>query len=149
MCHVFPLLGPCLVCSCPCLIVIIRLIHVQLCLCNYLCILVPACSVVRVVWSTRSAQCFCESALPVLPCPGLMSLLKTIIWFWESPTTDVLVCASLFLPAVCTVTEDQTTTVSGAHSPVLVSIFESLLFVPVFVSRGKEVAARHPALARG
>ncbi len=41
-------------------------------------------------------QCFCESALS---CPALMSALKTIIWVY------LLVCVSLFLPAVCTVTD--------------------------------------------
>ncbi len=41
----------------------------------------------------------------------------------------------LFPPRVCTVTEDQTQTVSGAP------------FVPVCLSRGKE-GAHHPALAR-
>ncbi len=39
----------------------------------------------------------------------------------------------LFLPRVCTVTEDQTKTVSGAHSPRFVFRFEKFYFVPVFV----------------
>ncbi len=39
-------------------------------------------------------------------------------------------------------------TVSGAHSPRFVFVFESfILFQCLCLSRGKEVAARHPALA--
>ncbi len=52
----------------------------------------------------------------------------------------------LFPPRVCTVTEDQTKTVSGAHSPRFVFRFEKFLFcssVYVCLSRGMEVAARH------
>ncbi len=52
----------------------------------------------------------------------------------------------LFLPRVCTVTEDQTKTVSGAHSPRFVFRFEKFLFcssVCVCLSRGMEVATRH------
>ncbi len=65
-------------------------------------------------------RCFCESALP---CLALMSTLKTIIWVYSSSP-----CSS-FLPAVCTVTEDQTYKVSGAPSPRFVLfVFESLLF---------------------
>ncbi len=39
------------------------------------------------------------SCLSALSCPALMSWLKTIIWVY------VLVCVSLFLPRVCTVTD--------------------------------------------
>ncbi len=86
------------------------------------------------------------SCLSAFSCPALMSWLKTIIWVY------VLVCVSLFLPRVCTLTEDQTTTVSGAPSPRFVLfVFWKVLFcswVLFCLSRGKEVAARHPALAR-
>ncbi len=78
------------------------------------------------------------SCLWVLPCPALMSLLNIIIWVY------IFVC--VFLPRVCTVTEDQTKTVSGAHSPSFVFRFEKFLFcssVCVCLSRGMEVAARH------
>ncbi len=56
----------------------------------------------------------------------------------------------LFLPRVCTVTEDQT--VSGAHSPRFVfrfflKSFVLFQFVCLCLSRGKEVAARNPAIA--
>ncbi len=77
---------------------------------------------------------------PVLSCPALMSLLNIIIWVY------ILVCVFLFLPRVCTVTEDQTKTVSGAHSPRFVFRFEKFLFcssVCVCLSRGMEIAARH------
>ncbi len=40
-----------------------------------------------------------------------MCSLKTIIWVY------ILVCVFLFLPAVCTVREDQTSSVSGVPSP--------------------------------
>ncbi len=39
----------------------------------------------------------------------------------------------LFPPRVCTMTEDQTKTVSGAHSPRFVLRFEKFYFVPVFM----------------
>ncbi len=82
--------------------------------------------------------CFCESALP---CLALMSSLKTIIWVYSSS-----LCSS-FLPAVCTWTEDLTSTVSGAHfTPFCFPFLKVFYFVPVFVSRGKEFAACHPAL---
>ncbi len=80
------------------------------------------------------------SCLWVLPCPAVMSLLNIIIWVY------ILVCVFLFLPRVCTVTEDQTKTVSGAHSPRFVFRFEKFLFcssVYVCLSRGMEVATRH------
>ncbi len=76
----------------------------------------------------------------VLSCPALMSLLNIIIWVY------ILVRVFLFLPRVCTVTEDQTITVSGAHSPRFVFRFEKFLFcssVCVCRSRGMEVAACH------
>ncbi len=83
------------------------------------------------------------SCLWVLPCPVMSCLdvlLNIIIWVY------ILVCVFLFLPRVCTVTEDQTKTVSGAHSPRFVFRFEKFLFcssVCVCLSRGMEVAARH------
>ncbi len=70
----------------------------------------------------------------------LVVLLNIIILVY------ILVCVFLFLPRVCTVTEDQTKTVSGAHSPRFVFRFEKFLFccsVCVCLSRGMEVAARH------
>ncbi len=57
----------------------------------------------------------------------LVVLLNIIILVY------ILVCVFLFLPRVCTVTEDQTKTVSGAHSPRFVFRFEKFYFVPVFV----------------
>ncbi len=68
----------------------------------------------------------CEYCL-VLSCPALMSLLNIIIWVY------ILVCVFLFPPRVCTMTEDQTKTVSGAHSPRFVLRFEKFYFVPVFM----------------
>ncbi len=47
------------------------------------------------IWSTRYSRCFLSVSL-ALSSPDV--LLKTIIWVY------VLVCVSLFLPAVCTVT---------------------------------------------
>ncbi len=106
----------------------------------YLCILVHACSVwCCLVYLLFPVYPVCESCL-VLLCPALMSLLNIIIWVY------ILVCVFLFLPRVCTVTEDQTQTVSGTHSPRFVFRFEKFLFfssVCVCLSRGMEVAARH------
>ncbi len=111
-----------------------------------LCILVPACSVsCRLVYSLLpgvSVHVSLALPCPALPCRALMSPLKSIIWVY------VLVCVSLFLPAVCTVTEDQTTKVSGAPSPRFVRFLKSFYFVPVCLSRGKEVATHPSALAR-
>ncbi len=70
----------------------------------------------RLVYSLLPGVPVCQPCL-VLPCLALMSSLKTIIWVY------VLVCVSLFLPAVCTVTEDQTYKVSGAPSPRFVFHF--------------------------
>ncbi len=62
-----------------------------------------------------------------LPCLPLMLSLKTIIW-----STSSSACSSS-LPAVCTVTEDQTKTVSVVPSPRFdLFVFSSVLFVPVF-----------------
>ncbi len=106
----------------------------------YLCILVHACSVwCGLVYLLFPVYPVCEYCL-VLSCPALMSLLNIIIWVY------ILVCVFLFLPHVCTVREDQTRTVSGAHSPRFVFRFEKFLFcssVCVCLSRGMEVAARH------
>ncbi len=90
-----------------------------------------------VVWSTCYSRCilFVSTALSCLDV-----LLNIIIWVY------ILVCVFLFLPRVCTVTEDQTKTVSGAHSPRFVFRFEKFLFcssVCVCLSRGMEVATRH------
>ncbi len=93
----------------------------------YLCILVHACSVwCRLVYLLFPVYPVCEYCL-VLPCPAMSCLdvlLNIIIWVY------ILVCVFLFLPRVCTVTEDQTKTVSGA---ILFSVFKSFYFVPVFV----------------
>ncbi len=98
----------------------------------YLCIYSPVCSVsFRLVYSLLPGV----SCLSALPCLALMSL-KTII------LSLLLVCMSLFLPAVCTVTEDQTQTVSGTHSPRFVFRFwkSFILFLCLcFVSRDKRV----------
>ncbi len=86
------------------------------------------------------------SCLSALSCPALSSL-KTIVY--------VLVCVSLFLPRVCTVTEDQTKTVSFAPSPRFVFVFESLYFVPVslFMSvprqGSRHSSSRHSPLQDG
>ncbi len=77
-----------LVNSCPAVFVSLSMI--------YLCIYSPVCSVwVRLVYSL----------LPVFPVSLAMSspdvLLNTIIWVY------FLVCVSLFLPAVCTVTQGK------------------------------------------
>ncbi len=76
--------------SCPAVFVWLSMI--------YLCIYSPVCSVwFRLVYSLLPVFPVCEPCL-VLPCLALMSLLNTIIWVY------VLVCVSLFLPAVCSVT---------------------------------------------
>ncbi len=79
-----------------------------------MCILVPACSVsCRLVYSLL---------------PGVSVSLPSLViikdyYFEFTPRL------SLFLPAVCTMTEDQTKKVSGAPSPRFVLfVFESLLF---------------------
>ncbi len=83
-----------------------ELIHVQPCLSNYLwftCVFIVLSVQFDFVWSTRyfpGVSCPCKSCL-VLPCPPLMSTLKTIIWVY------VLVCVFLFLPCVCTMTNIQ------------------------------------------
>ncbi len=104
----------------------------------YLCILVHACSVwCGLVYLLFPVYPVCEYCL-VMSC--LVVLLNIIIGVY------ILVCVFLFLPLVCTVTEDQTKTVSGAHSPRFVFRFEKFLFcssVYVCLSRGMEVAARH------
>ncbi len=98
------------------------------------------------VWSTRYFPVY-HVSLPclVLPwCPAWSSL-NIIIWVY------VLAFVFLFLPRVCTVTEDQTQTVSGAHSPRFVFRFQKsfVLFqsVCLCLSRGREVASRNPAIA--
>ncbi len=82
--------------SCPCQMWLL-VNCVQLCLSRYLwftCVFIVLS--VQLIWSglliTPGVSC-----LSALPCPALSSL-KTIIWVY------VLVCVSLFLPAVCTVT---------------------------------------------
>ncbi len=104
------LLSPYLVCSCPrflwlwvnyCPAVFVSLSMI------ILCIYCPVCS----AWFHLVYLCVL-STLPclVLPCLALPCLesLKTVIWVISS-----------FLPHVCTVTEDQTKTVSGALNLVL------------------------------
>ncbi len=73
-------------------------------------------------------------------CPALFELNKL---FWVYKIISSL--CSLFFPAVCTVTEDQTYTVSGAHLPHF--CFLKVFFLPVCVSCGMEVAARYPVPA--
>ncbi len=78
---------------------------VNLCpaVCMWLCVnypvyLVPVFWVwFHLVYSLLPVFPVCQLCL-VLPCLALMSLLNIIIWVY------VLVCVSLFLPAVCTVT---------------------------------------------
>ncbi len=77
---------------------------------------------------------------------GLMFVLMQLMLFWDSKSA-VLNSSPRAPPAlhisyvtlivsvlcrVCTVTEDQTKTVSGVH-PVLFSVLKSFYFVPVFV----------------
>ncbi len=93
----------CVICSCLCVHVsifglfpvLVRcdywLILVQPCLSNYLwftCVFIVLSVQFDFVWSTHYSRCFLSA----------LSALKTIIWVY------VLVCVSLFLPAVCTVT---------------------------------------------
>ncbi len=86
------------------------------------------------------------SALPCLVLPCLDVSIKDCIFEFTSTS----LCSS-FLPAVCTVTEDQTLKVGGApsHRFVLFVFFGKFLFCScVCLSRGKEVATRPSALAR-
>ncbi len=98
----------CVICSCllcPYL-VCFMLLWVHLCpaVCMWLCVNYPVyISPVFWVWFGLVYLWLPGvSCLSALSCPALMSWLKTIIWVY------VLVCVSLFLPRVCTVTEDQT-----------------------------------------
>ncbi len=61
----------------------------------YLCIYSPVCS----VWFGLVYLLLPGVSESALLCLALMSTLKTIIWVY------VLVCVSLFLPAVCTLTK--------------------------------------------
>ncbi len=75
-----------------------------------------------------------------LSCPALMSWLKTIIWVY------VLVCVFLFLPRVCTVTEDQTKySKRRPFTSFCFLFFEKFLFCSsvLCLSRGMEVTARY------
>ncbi len=91
--------------SCPCFMSLwvkyVPAVFVSLCV-NYPVYLVPVFWVwFRLVYSLLpGVSVHASPALSclVLPCPALMSTLKTIIWVY------VLVCVSLFLPRVCTVT---------------------------------------------
>ncbi len=84
--------------SCPCFMSL----WVNLCpaVCMWLCVnypvyLVPVFWVwFRLVYSLLPGV----SCLSALSCPALMSWLNTVIWVY------VLICVSLFLPRVCTVT---------------------------------------------
>ncbi len=88
--------------SCPCFMSL----WVNLCpaVCMWLCINYPVyISPVFWVWFRLVYSLLPGvSCLSALSCLALMSTLKTIIWVY------VLVCVFLFLPRVCTVTEDQT-----------------------------------------
>ncbi len=80
------------------------------------------------------------SCLSALSCPALMSWLKTIIWVY------VLVCVFLFLPRVCTVTEDQTKySKRRPFTSFCFLFFEKFLFCSsvLCLSRGMEVTARY------
>ncbi len=105
--------------SCPCFMSLwvkyVPAVFVSLCV-NYPVYLVP------VFWVWFRLVYLWLPGVSVHVSHALMSPLKTIIWVY------VLVCVFLFPPRVCTVTEDQTQTVSGAHSPRFVFIFKSLLF---------------------
>ncbi len=77
-----------------------------------------------------------------MPCPALMSPLNIISL---RPRLRVLV------PPSCVHRDRRPDlTVSGAHSPRFVFVFESFVLfqsVCLCLSRGKEVAARNPAIA--
>ncbi len=85
--------------SCPCFMSLwvkyVPAVFVWLCV-NYPVYISPVFWVwFRLVYSLLPR---CILSMSVLPCPALMSPLNIIIWVY------VLVCVSLFLPRVCTVT---------------------------------------------
>ncbi len=78
----------------------------------YLCIYSPVCSLwFRLVYSLLPV-------FPVLPCLAL-SALKTIIWVY------VLVCVSLFLPAVCTVTVSLIAYIISIQTPLQLTCYKT------------------------
>ncbi len=90
-----------------------ELILVQLCLSPYLWftrVFIVLSVQFDFVWSTRYSRCFLSVSLA-------LSWLKTIIWVY------VLVCVSLFLPAVCTVT--------GVCWQKIFSIFSRILLIRI------------------
>ncbi len=91
------------------------------------------------VWSTRYFPVY-------LVCKPCLVLPWCLIKYYH--LSLILVCVFLFLPRVCTMTENQTQTVSGAHSPRFVFHFQKSFVLFLFcLFRGKEVTARHPAIA--
>ncbi len=123
VCHVFPPLVsiygllPVLV-SCHLWVKYVPAVFVSLCV-NYPVYISPVFWVwFRLVYLWLPSV----SCLSALSCPALM-LLNTIIWVY------VLVCVSLFLPRVCTVTEDQTQPEAAPlHLVLFCSFFEKFLF---------------------
>ncbi len=136
------LMCPYLVCFLSSSNVIISLVCSAVCV-NYPVYLVHACSVwFRLVYSLLPGVSVHVSL--ALSCPALMSPLKTV-YLSLPPRLRVPVSSSC-------VHRDRRPDlkVSGAPSHRVLFVFwKVFIFFPVFVSRGKEVAARHPALARG
>ncbi len=118
-------------------------VFVSLCA-NYPVYLVP----VFWVWFRLVYSLLPRCILSLSPALSYLDVsLKTIIWVY------VLVCVFLFLPRVCTVTEDQTKTVSGAHSPRFVFRFQKCfaLFLYLFVpwQGSRHSSSRHSPLQDG
>ncbi len=87
-----------------------QLIRAQLCLSRYLgftCVFIVLSVQFDFVWSTRYSRCFLSVSL-AMSSPDV--LLNTIIWVY------VLVCVSLFLPAVCTVTYTKNNAVNNIYN---------------------------------
>ncbi len=120
------------------------LILVQPCLSNYLwftCVFIVLSVQLNLVWSTCYPRYFLSVSLA----------LSCLVIIKDYYLSLILVC--VFLVSPCCVHRDRRPdlTVSGAHSLRFVFHFwKSCCFVPVCLfclSRGKEVAACHPALA--
>ncbi len=83
-------------------------------------------------------RCICQSCVVCVVFPALFEL-KKLFWVYSSSS-----CSS-FLPAVSIVAEDQTYTVSGAHSPrfcLLNVFFFTCLCIP---RHGSRCSSSHPS----
>ncbi len=120
----------------------------QLCLSRYvlitLCILVLSFEF-DFIWSTRYSPVFLS--MSALPCPALPCLDVFIKDYYLSLRPRLRVP----VPPSCVHRDRRPDlTVSGAHSPRFVFVFESFILfqsVCLCLSRRKEVAARNPAIA--